>query len=339
MAVGRMQIALPGDVDIASNSPAMIRSEYSLGSAQPRSEFEDGQYADFSHQQYIGQIFVSPLLDRINIDLIMKAAVKAGERARGYAKATHVDPSTGEPLHYQILNIAPLLGFADRVNAAVSAIVVAGGHALVFNSSGLGYKKVYTWAEVQPSFESFMHGIEPRALNTVPHKQGVCLPFFFIADDGKKLRGIGTTYRLKAHPDITVVLEEGNAVEMAPGMDPSKFTAKYDNEFFWAQRYQDGHEGVHMLWLTLHSLKLAGIKGESSFVELTHEDGTVDYGYFAAARAGDLSQPDAADLSFHVIRRARDATAKGVQPVSKEDFIRMSEAIAASIEPHPIDDH
>lgn len=279
------------------------------------------------------------MLDQVNSDLILKAAMKAGAHSRDYAKSTRRDPATNQPLHYETLNVAPLSGFAYRVNGALRATVFGNGHAMVFNSSGRGYEKVYTWAETQPVFDSLMHGIEPRALKTVPHKPGVCLPHFFIADDGKQLRKIGVTYRLKEHPDITIVLEEGNVTTIAPGMDPKRFTAKYDNDFFWTQRYQDGRESVDMLWLTLHSVKLAGIKGESSFVELTHEDGTVDFGYFAAARAADPSQPDAVDLSFHVIRKARNATAKGVRPMSKEDFIRMSEAIAATIKPHPTEDH
>jgi hypothetical protein len=332
--VGRTQFALPDGIEVASNSTPVIAAEYSQGSQQPRFSFEDGEQADFSSLHYLGQVFVSPMLDRASSDLILKAATKAGARAHDHAKTARTSISSGDPLVYEPLDVSPRPGFADRVNADLSATILVGGHAVVLNSSGKGYEKTYTWSETRPLFDAFVHGLEQRPLNDVPHRPGVCLPHIFIGDDGKVPRSISTTYRLATHPDVTIVLQEGNAAAIGPGMDPDKFTAKHDNDFFWTQRYQRGQKTVRMLWLTLHSLELDGKKGESSFVELARDDGSVDYGFFAAARA-DARNADQTDLQLLVIRNGQRSASKGLAPMSKDEFLKLSETVAASIKRRP----
>jgi hypothetical protein len=120
-------------------------------------------------------------------------------------------------------------------------------------------------------------------------------------------------------------------------MDPKKFTADHDNEFFWGGRYQDFSKG-HLLWFEPHSVKLNGVKGVSTFMELTRQDGKIDYGYFAASR-GNRKTADSSDLKMYVIRDSKNAISKGIKPMDKDEFIKLAETIAASVKQRPTDAH
>lgn len=165
----------------------------------------------------------------------------------------------------------------------------------------------------------------------------MCLPYVFISDDGTERRHIAVTYRLNSHPDITIWLQDSNGGPVPEGFNPRKFTAEYDNEFFWTLNYQEPKKyrpAWH--WPPLRSIRLAGMDGKASFMELTRHDDTIDYGFFAAARGDPNMEADPTNVQMFVIRDAKNAIAKGVKPMEKDEFIKLAQAVAASVKKRPV---
>jgi hypothetical protein len=188
---------------------------------------------------------------------------------------------------------------------------------------------------VTKDYQTLISGLRPRPTFDVPKDNGVCLPYLFVKDDGKDSRHIGTTYRLKAHTDITVWLEDSSADVIGPHMNPDKFTAEGKASFFWEQRYQS-YRAFRSLWPFHYAFKdatLAGQKGVKTFVELTRNDEaqTKDYGYLVAVRGDPEAKEDTPDLMLYVIQDSVNATKRGIQPLSKDAFLDMAETIAASV--------
>lgn len=193
---------------------------------------------------------------------------------------------------------------------------------------------------VAKTYASLLEGLRPRPLFDVPHEPGVCLPYLFIRDDGSQPRGVGTTYRLKDHPDITVWLEDGSAALVDPRRRPETYTPQYMASFFWEQDYQN-RRAFKSLWPGHKAFKegtLAGRKGVKTFVELTRYDAqqTKDYGYLVAVRGDPDAREDAPDLMLYVIQDSVNATKRGVLPLGKDEFFRLAETIAASVRHRPV---
>ncbi|WP_457833008.1 hypothetical protein, partial [Staphylococcus aureus] len=66
-------------------------------------------------------------------------------------------------------------------------------------------------------------------------------------------RRIGTTYRLKSHPDITIFLEDHTARKPGKYERPEVFTAIYKSNYFWTQRYQDYDSIENLLKFRRHN--------------------------------------------------------------------------------------
>lgn len=73
-----------------------------------------------------------------------------------------------------------------------------------------------------------------------------------------------------------------------------------------------------------------------TFVQFERKDGTQDYGYLAVAPGDPEAKEDAPDLMLYVIRDAKNAKAKGIEPVSKEALLEMAQTIAASVKRRPV---
>ncbi|MDB5802375.1 MAG: hypothetical protein JWL63_3314 [Rhodocyclales bacterium] len=183
----------------------------------------------------------------------------------------------------------------------------------------------------------FVSGIASRPFGTVPHIPGVCLPYIFIGDDETPGRSISATYRLKDHPDITIWLEDSNAARIGPGQNPEKFTPVSQSDFFWTQRYGSGvRKSVRSIWaIPYRNIDFAGQKGVESFVRIIRGDDAEDFGYLAVVRGDPDAKKDTPDLMLYVIRDAKNSTAKGIEPVSKDAFLEIAQTIAASVKRRP----
>jgi len=116
---------------------------------------------------------------------------------------------------------------------------------------------------------------------------------------------------------------------------PDKVTPEAQIEFFWQQSYQD-RKRMESVWHFLHPVQLANVGGKASFVQLTRWDDQVDYGYLAVAEGDPNSKEDTPNLMLYLIRDAKNAKTKGIEPVGKDEFLKIAQTIAASVKHRPV---
>jgi Tle cognate immunity protein 4 C-terminal domain len=325
--VGRIQLSLPGEADIAATSEKTLAGELVRGSAQPATVFADGQRAGYSYLGFGGVLLISHPVDT---SAYAAMATKLRVTREGAKNRVRKNPTedNGDRLEFAIPQTKSPSSVAWRVNGAYALLVRVGDSSIYWsgNAAPIGEAAQIVFADIEQA--------QPRQIFSVPAQTGVCAPYVFIPDGGQRGRDIRVTYRLKEQPDVTVWLADSNASTPRPDQIASHFTPEYKTNFFWTQRYQS-RKSVKMLWHHLHDVKLDGRKGVASFVELTREDDTIDYGYLAVVRGDPDAKTDAPDLMLYVIRDAKNAIAKGKQPIDKAEFLEMAEAIAASVKHRP----
>ena len=323
--VGRMQIGLPGDVDVAA-VPAEDFQNYAPG--DKGAKFPDGQRIFNSSLSFMGLIAVSHPVD----DATRKRFFQAAERAKvddaKTLKERHGISVFDYPASLEALPTAKQQAVAWRIGPSYSVYMEVGRSGLWWNVSS----RPDRLQTLEAYYEVLVQGISARSLYAVPSDPGVCLPYAFIRDDGKHRRRINTTYRLKDHPDITIWLEDQGARRVQKGQDPHLYSATERTDYFWMQDYSSARLSVRSLWRDLYkNVSLPAGKGVESFVALKRKDGTEDYGYLLAIRGDPDSQGDKPDLLMYVIRDAANAKSKGIEPVNQEKVLEIGRAIAASI--------
>lgn len=188
-------------------------------------------------------------------------------------------------------------------------------------------------------YKKIASGIRSREIMTLPSEPGVCFPYAFIIDrDESTFRSVATVYRLSDHPDVTIRLKDSSADPIEPPSlrRPETYSASYKLNDFWSQ-YAARVMSYKSVWFPAgRDVSLAGYKGKADFVEITRSDGSLDYGYTIAIRGNPDAVEDTPDLFFSVIRNAASAKAKNIEPLSKEELLKLAEAIAASVKRRPV---
>lgn len=324
---GRMQLTLPGEVDIATNSAKMLIKEHKLGSLQPKFEFEDGRGAGRSEIHFLGSILLSPPLTDLDRSTLLNLAEESVQRAKnGIVKFK----KKGYSFKFEQLNVNPHLGKAFRVDSGYDAELFVGQSMIWLQSSGSGE----TWESQEKNYKAFLAGVSARPIGVNPDIPGVCLPYFFVKFDNSEGRDIATTYQLKAHPDVTIWLKDSNAAEYGNPIREENAQPQNRHNDFWTQyEHAKNTRQVDTIWdfPALRSVKLAGQEGLASFVKITRKDNSIDYGYFAAVRGDPKAKQDTPDLQFYVIRTAANAKTKGMEPIGEKEFLEIAQAIATSI--------
>ncbi len=323
--VGRMQISLPGEVDIAAMLPKDLISELNA-QGYFGYKFLDGQDASWSSSN--GLKITHPITpeEGVVIDSIIAKDLAA---AKAYCKKKSKE--TGESLVLTELPRSAYVKLAFRGKNAYRAYLHLDKTAVYWAID----TEVDDMPNVAKDYQTLITGLRPRPTFDAPKDSGVCLPYLFVKDDGKDSRHIGITYRLKAHPDITVWLEDSSAATIGPHMKPAMFTAEGKAAYFWERRYAN-RRSFRSLWPFHYAFKdttMAGQKGVKTFVELTRDDEaqTKDYGYLVSVRGDPDAKEDTPDLMLYVIQDSVNATKRGIKPLTKDDFIDMAETIAASV--------
>jgi hypothetical protein len=339
--VGRMQMALPEAADMPTTPPKYLASYFGLQSAvkTQRFEFLDGQGGGHTDFGYRGKPMISPPLGSKELSALLLAhGTHRKEQARrdyaarvapggGRYTLTSVDLDTPDASAWQF--------YGSRFDLAVRY-----GDHLLTTVVDTGTSDL---SSSRQTLKALARSVRPRSIFDIPQAAGVCLPHTFIEDDGQRPRSIGVTYRLKAHPDVSIWLEDSTAQSTIANTgsattqgakDADRFSPEYKSHFFWSQDYQSPKAWRH-LWPDLHEVRLDGRKGVASFVELKRQDNTLDYGYLAVVRGDPESLQDSPDLMLYVIRDAKNAIEKGKQPIEKDELLRMAEAIAASVKRRP----
>ncbi len=323
--VGRMQIGLPGDVEVAAFGDKDFQN-YAPGDRSEK--FPDGQRAFTSSLSFMGLIAVSHPVDDVARKRFLEIAKRTETneakklKERGGISVLHY------PATFEVLSTAKQKALAWRIGSSYSAYIEVG-------ASGLWWG-VDSSPDQLPALEEYyqtlIEGVSARSLYTVPADPGVCLPYVFIRDDGKHDRKINATYRLREHPDITIWFEDQGAERAEKGRNPDRYSATGRSDFFWMQRYSGGRFALRSLWGdTYKKVSLTAGNGVESFVAMKRADGTEDYGYLLAIRGDPDAKEDRPDLMMYVIRDAANARSKGIEPASQEQILGIGRAVAASI--------
>ncbi|AIY40556.1 hypothetical protein LT85_1398 [Collimonas arenae] len=329
--VGRLQLDLPTEADIAAYSAKRLNEEINIETEQ-QFHFEDGQSADWSALWYGGKIYVSHPLNQEQYVVLTDSIKKYINIPPNFAKKEK--RKDGSSRQFDILPTDPLAGYAWRVNSSYRAFLKTNNHVLWWKESGDGPTDEES---ERHTLATILHGLSYRAPYSVPHVMGVCLPFEFIQDDGdnQRYRSIGMTYRLKAHPDVTIMLKDASARKYDSEKLEKIAQPDYVIDDFWTQ-YRGPDTSIRSVWdfPIKRSVTLAGQKGLASFVKITR-DGNIDYGYFATVRGDPKAKADTPDLRLYVIQEGSKAKAKGIEPIGKEEFLKIAETIAASVQRRP----
>jgi hypothetical protein len=329
--VGRLEIMLPSDADVAAYSFIRFSEEVSAGTGQPHFQFDDGQNAGWSHVAYGQQVFISHRLTPEQIAKIkeqfsfVKQTLQAKAQNNKTAQKRGIDDVTvpgGSTVAWSILSSIRALVQVDQ--HLISLIVDKQDKGLDASRRALAdiaAKTVY-----RPIFNS-------------PKAPGICMPYAFIGDNNTELRSVATTYRLKEYPDLIVSLQDGSAVTYTVPIREKNALPEVENEDFWQQYALNGNvQKISSVWKpnTLRQVSMAGRKGLASFVQIDRKDGSVDFGYMAAVRGDPKASEDAPDMQFFVIGDGSRARAKGATPLQEEQFLEMAQKMVASVRHRPI---
>ncbi len=334
--VGRMTLRLPGEVEIAALSADAFRDGAAARrSAYPRSQFPDGEYAFDSMLSFMGLIFVSHPEDEARRRQFRRAAEERMAAKLKGLKENHGISERGYAGPLEVLPTPSKTSVAWRIGPAYSVYLETGRSAIWWGVADTPERM----SAVERDYQTLIDGTTQRPLYTVPTEPGVCLPYTFIRDDGTHGRSITTTYRLREHPDITIWLEDSGASAPEKGANPDLYSAAGRSDFFWMQNYAGNYLTIRSLWSDLYKkVKLPAGKGVESFVAMKRKDGTEDYGYLLSIR-GEPGDPNRPDLMMYVIRKASNAKAKGIEPLSREAVLEMGQTIAASIRVREVTKH
>lgn len=328
--VGRMQLSMPGQVEIAAYSAASLAKLFQPTVENGKFEFPDGQSAGYSGSSYNASLRVTHPLSEAQAKNLLEQAEKREARTRDFIWKRKQSLSDNAP-RFEEIALTQRGGVAFRVGASYSLTVPVGSNLFHADVSYPGKD----WSSVRGEFEALAYGSAPRAIGDVPKTPGVCLPYVFIKDGGDARRYVATTYRLTKHPDVTIMLRDSKAEPISSNTAPDKITPEAQIEFFWRHAYQDPKR-MESIWRFLHPIKLANVDGKASFVQLTRVDDQVDYGYLAVAQGDPNAKEDTPNLMLYVIRDAKNAKAKGIEPLGKDEFIKLAQTIATSVRQRPI---
>lgn len=317
--VGRMQISLPGPSEVAAYSAKNFSKLFGETEETSPFEFEDGQIAAYSTG--------SPVTHKITPDDARALLNLANNRLEAVRKRTAESKSGG---FFKKITIKSTKGFAYRYNNYYSAAILVENHFIDI----IGGRRNHSWTETERDLD-YTLDMKPRAVGETPRQPGICMPYVFKEDSGTEYRSIATTWRLKEHPDITILLEDEKAEPLSEDIDPAKVTPVRKVEFFWEQNYRDAYRSGDYLWRSMHDVKLANVRGKGIPMKMTRRDGTIDYGYFAAANGDPNAKEDTPNLQFYVLQNSQKAISQGIKPLEKKEFLKLVEEIAASIRHRP----
>lgn len=327
--VGRYQITLPSKVETALISDIRMDDH----TVSPRFQFSDGSTASFSTGPEVSRlvsenefnIFHSSYLDVRN-EFIKQLIRQGNKKAQSI---TVLDITDTKPA-----------SFGLEANDYAEKFIYANQHLFYFYGSDDNSNFIKT---------GLLSTFQSRALYKIPNQPGVCFPYGFFADDGKKTRNIGVTMRLIDHPDVEIFFKDSSYPLTA--MDT--LTPKQIIETFWEFGNRQVIKQAKMDWHGYRSIKMDNRDGTGLFVTLTRydhstyhgneseslgvpADGGTDYGYVAVVKGDPKAKEDTPSLMMYVIRTAARARAKGIEPVSKDDIKAIAESVMASIKRHPI---
>ena len=332
--VGRFQIDVPGNVDIAIET---LKDVYDGGASRGEKSFSDATTIEISGFSSEGVISVGP-------------AISLKEFQKYKNKYAH--PSSKDTEASLFKN-----GFKSDWLTGSDAFVFSGNRIYGYQNTGPRDKFLY-----KAGRDYFLANFSARSQFVLPKEQGICIPYGFIKDDGTRERYVGVAMRLLDHPDVEIFFKDSNASVEDPSRAPQFKGSRGHVENFWS--FFRGPTMGNQLQGTLnhyHDIKLGGFTGQYAIAtivrptdarrikddesesdyksrmkqEIAEGKHPLDYGFMAYYK-GDPTQKDEPDLMLYVIRTASRATAVGKQPVSEAELKEMALQIAASVKRRPV---
>jgi hypothetical protein len=330
--VGRLEFSLPGRAEVAAYRVSRLREEVKQGSNQQWFEFADGTDGSHGRLSFFGSGYVSHPLQGSDFSTLLRDVKDWQERARKLAKQRAKGDGEAERNLFSEISVGDREGVAWRFDNSYRVFIRVGNSALLWKVSADAAATVIG----RSTAVQLIGSARARALNDVPAVAGICAPYIFVADDGQTTRDVRSFYRLVDQPDVSVLLKDATAAVHEPGIRTRNNEPEPATVSFWSQLLTQAKE-VLPLWVpTTRSVKLAGYTGLASFVQLTRDDNTVDYGYLAVVRGDPKAKEDTPDLMLYVVQDSKQAKAKGKEPMSKAAFIAMAEGVAASVRRRPV---
>lgn len=322
--VGRMQFQLPGYVYPAATFNSKV-SSFRIGSAIEKPTFPDGTPAHLANSYLVSHPLTADekkkfiefaLAEGTEVTGTSPSGEKVFRFRRGFTESRTSDG-----------------GVIRRYPGSIWGTIFVGDNLIRFGPS----------IEVA---ERLLKAV-PRPVFDVPKVPGLCMPYVFVPDDGMPTRNLSMSYRLKDHPDIQVTLTDASAFKPEQllsmgGMSDAEVklrnkNAEPESEIagFWHIALNEArkYESLWLLPTTTKPVTLAGYEGRQSFVRLTMDDGSQNYGYYAVVRGNPKAAEDVPDIRLHVLQDVRLAQDK--TPLNQDQFIEMAQAIAKSVQRRP----
>ncbi|EOL9011791.1 T6SS immunity protein Tli4 family protein [Cronobacter malonaticus] len=194
----------------------------------------------------------------------------------------------------------------------------------------------------KPAILSLLNHFQARNLFEIPSEKGFCLPYGFIAgDSGHEPRNMAVTYRLKAHPDVTIFFQD-------LGMKPK--AGKEDDlndkdyvSWLWNWQYQWSAVSKELIKPKWRTIKMDGRTGLGTFVKAIYKDvpvydseghvinhiNYINYGYVAYVRGDHKARNVQPDLLLYVMQDSRQA--KNNPPMNAQEIEQMAEHIISTV--------
>lgn len=323
--VGRSQLSIPFDSDVATYSLARMKKEIQSPGGQQMFQFNDGEEASWMTLQYARQLYIShPLSKKEMSDL--KSAFSQQIRTMQKKFAESLSKTDRE------ISISPISLTQDNVKAwsiagGITALINVGNVALLAN-----FAEKDDLSSNTQELSKFVSKFQARKIFDLPQQSGVCVPFGFISDNGSEPGKMFVTYRSKAHPDITISLEDvvvDATIDKGNSENPN---IKKDLNSFWNQyRNIENGESIKSAWFipATRSISLAGQNGEASFVQINRKDKRVDFGYLAITKKNDGEKGKS--LRLLVIQDSEYTRHGEIRPLGKDEILHLAETIAKSV--------
>ena len=318
--VGRYQVSVPGEVEVA-----LERVTRSQNGNPNKIRFDDDTIAHYS-----SGYTVYPYMDSKESLEFINIVKKMHDKNRA-ERSEETQTSINAKYAYW-------MSFKDDLNKRDFAWVQPGFYTLYiyrdghFFNFGDNFDKSDSPAkDTQQSIAAVnttLKTFRPRALYELPKQPGVCIPYGFIADDGKADRSVAVTMRLKNHPDVEVFFHDKSG-DLSSGSNEPK-----DNiEYFWTMMYRDFAKLLEADSRKYYKVKMGAQDGTAMFVTITRHDGSKDYGYIAIVKGDPTAATDTPSQMLYVIRTAKRAKGK---PVSKDELKDIAERITVSVKRHAV---
>jgi hypothetical protein len=334
--VGRMELNLPGPGVVAATPPRERRAAGDVLLFE-KDSFEDGVLSGYSSLRFDGPVEVTHALTEQRWQWLLKGMKNLLVWGDVEGTLTYRDNEpriSGAPRSLQP-NLLERLEGVNWGSLSLGALVRLGGHALSWESASKGEQSLHTLKAIDG-------GLALRPAGTSPQRQGVCLPYFFIPDDGTTPRSISMTFRLLDHPDVLINFEDASAARLGPS---ARLTAKDPDDmtlWHWAQHtFQTRVERLGFPWM--RNTHMAGNRALSTKVRLTrladqgaYKAGDVNYAYLSLVRGDPDATSDTPDLRLYIIQRAHLAQSKGITPLNEEQFFELADAIRKSVRRRPL---